>query len=128
MTIRELCRREASKIDAWYQKSLEIQREFINVSGNVKVTMDGTIVNTTEGPKEVKVGIISKRKRGDGVPPERWGDRTRRELPELETCVTFAAIEDKETFQKRFAYWRSWLRLGAKRVVAIVAWLSGISS
>jgi len=72
MTIRELCRREAPKIDVWYQRSLEVQREFILAPGNVEVTMDGTIVNTTKGPKEVKVGIISKRKRGRGVLPEQW--------------------------------------------------------
>ena len=104
MTIRELCQREAPKIDAWYQKSLEVQREFIKAPGNVEVTMDGTIVNTTTGPKEVKVGIISKRKRGKGVPPEQWGNRTRLELPALETSIAFAAVEDKEKFQERFAY------------------------
>jgi len=58
MTIRELCRREAPKIDAWYQKSLEVQRNFIAALGNVEITMDGTCVNTTEGAREVKVGII----------------------------------------------------------------------
>jgi hypothetical protein len=130
MTVRELCRREAPKIDAWYQKSKEIQQEFINAPGNIEVTMDGTIVNTTEGAKEVKVGIISKRKRGQGVLPEQWGNRNRQELPELETCVAFAAVEEKEEFQKRFAYWHSWLRLGAKEDISALgdgaAWLWNI--
>ena len=92
--------------------------------------MDGTIVNTTKGPKEVKVGIISKRKRGKGVPPEQWGNRTRLELPALETSIAFAAVENKETFQERFAYWRSWLRLGAKEALSALgdgaAWIWNI--
>jgi hypothetical protein len=113
MTVRKLCNEEAPKMDAWYRTSLEVQREFILAPGNVEITMDGTCVNTTEGAREVKVGIISKRKRGQGVLPAQWGNRNRQELPEIETCVAFAAVEEKETFQKRFAYWRSWLRLGA---------------
>jgi len=130
MTIRELCRREAPKIDAWYQKSLEVQRNFIAAPGNVEITMDGTCVNTTEGAREVKVGILSKRKRGQGVPPEQWGKRNRQELPEIETCVAFAAVEEKEQFQKRLAYWRSWLRLGATSDISALgdgaAWLWNI--
>jgi hypothetical protein len=130
MTIRKLCNEEAPKIDAWYRRSLEIQQEFILAPGNVEITMDGTCVNTTDGPHEVKIGILSKRKRGQGVPPEQWGNRNKRELPDIETCVAFAAIEDKETFQKRFAYWRYWLRLGAKEDLSALgdgaAWLWNI--
>jgi len=52
------------------------------------------------------------------------------ELPALETCIAFAAVEDKETFQKRFAYWRSWLRLGAKEDISALgdgaAWIGNI--
>ena len=113
MTVRKLCTQEAPKIDAWYKKSMEIRREFINAPGNIEVTMDGTCVNTTEGAREVRIGLISKRKRGQGVAAEKWGNRTRQELPAIETSIAFAAVEEKETFQKRFAYWRSWLHLGA---------------
>jgi chaperonin cofactor prefoldin len=113
MTIRELCRKEAIKIDAWYKKSKEIQQEFLHAPGNVEITMDGTCVNTTEGAREVRIGLISKRQRGQGVLPEQWCQRNKRELPDIETCVAFAAVEEKELFQKRFAYWRSWLQLGA---------------
>jgi len=130
MTVRELCKQEAPKIEAWYQKSLEVQRAFIGAPGNVEVTMDGTIVNTTEGPKEVKVGLISKRKRGVGVLPEQWGNRSRKELPEIETSIAFAAVEDKESFQKRWAYWRYWLRLGATSDISALgdgaAWIWNI--
>ena len=130
MTIRELCRREAPKIDEWYRKSREVQRDFILAPGNIEVTMDGTCVNTTEGAREVKVGIISKRKRGQGVPPEQWGKRDRQELPEIEMCVAFAAVEEKEQFQKRLAYWRSWLRLGSTSDISALgdgaAWLWNI--
>ena len=107
MTVRKLCNEEAPKIDIWFQQSKEVQREFILAPGNIEITMDGTCVNTTEGAHEVKIGIISKRPSGYGVLPEKWGNRNKQELPEIESCVAFAAVEEKEQFQKRFAYWRS---------------------
>ena len=130
MTVRKLCQQEAPKIDAWYRSSKEVQQEFINAPGNVEVTMDGTIVNTTEGGREVRVALISKRQRGQGVLPEQWDKRTRQELPELETSIAFAAVEEKEVFQKRLAYWRSWLHLGATSDISALgdgaAWLWNI--
>src|SRR5215469_10810222 len=114
MTIRELCDKEAPKMAEWIQQSAEVQAEFVAAPGNVEVTIDGTCVNTTEGAKEVKVGIVSKRKRGQGVPPERWGNRSRQELPEIETSVAFAAVEECGEFQKRVNFWRQRLRLGAQ--------------
>src|SRR5215469_10987820 len=113
MTIRELCNEESPKMAEWIQQSAEVQAEFLAAPGNVEVTVDGTCVNTTEGAKEVKVGIVSKRKQGEGVLPEQWGKRTRRELPEIETSVAFAAVEECGEFQKRMNFWRQWLRLGS---------------
>jgi len=113
VTISKLCNEEALKMDEWMKLSEEVQKEFIAASGNVEVTMDGTCVNTTDGAKEVKVGMISKRRRGQGVSPERWGNRTTQELPDIETCVAFAAVEECGEFQKRVNFWRRQLRLGA---------------
>jgi hypothetical protein len=113
MTIRELCNEEAPKMEKWIRESTEVQAEFVAAPGNVEVTIDGTCVNTTEGAREVKVGIISKRKRGQGVPPERWGNRNKQELPEVETNVAFAAVGECGEFQKEVNYWRHQLRLGS---------------
>jgi len=113
VTISKLCNEEALKMDEWMKLSKEVQKEFIAAPGNVEVTMDGTCVNTTEGAREVKVGIISKRKRGQGVPPERWGKRNRQELPEIETSVAFAAVEECGEFKKRVDFWRRQLQLGS---------------
>src|SRR5215469_3435744 len=110
MTIRELCNEEAPKMEEWIQQSSEVQAEFLAAPGNVEVTVDGTCVNTTEGAREVKVGIVSKREQGEGVLPECWG---KRELPEVETSVAFAAVEECGEFQKRVNYWRQRLRLGS---------------
>jgi hypothetical protein len=110
MTIRELCQQEAPKMQEWRQQSSEIQKDFIEAPGNVEVTMDGTSVNTTDGWREVKVALISKRELGKSALPTQWD---KRELPEVGACVAFAAIEKKDRFQKRFRHWRRRLRLGS---------------
>ena len=112
-TLRDLCHEEAPKMERFMQTSPEVQQDFVAASGHIEVTMDGTCVNTTEGAKEVKVGIISKRKRGQGVPPEQWGHRNKQELPDIETSIAFAAVEECGEFQKRVNFWRRQLRLGS---------------
>ena len=127
MTIRKLCNEEAPKMEEWIQQSAEVQAEFLAAPGNVEVTMDGTCVNTTEGAREVKVGIVSKRKPGKSELPERWD---KRELPKVETSVAFAAVEECGEFQKRVNYWRQQLRLGSTGDISALgdgaAWLWNI--
>ena len=127
MTIRELCQQEAPKMKKWQKESSEIQKDFIQAPGVVEVTMDGTCVNTTQGWKETKVGIISKRPLGEGVSPEQWDDRT---LPRHSACVAFAAIEEKALFQERFNQWRQRLQLGAREDISALgdgaAWIWNI--
>ena len=111
MTIRELCQQEAAKMEEWQKaSSSEIQKDFIEASGHVEVTMDGTSVNTTEGYKEVKIGINSKRVLGESALPEEWD---KRQLPRHTARVAFAAIEDRESFQSRMNDGRRRLHLGA---------------
>ena len=128
-TVRELCRQEAPKMKEWCQTSSQVRKEFIETGGVVEVTMDGTIVNTTEGAREVKVGIISKRELGEPASPEQWGDR---DLPSLGACVAFAAVEEKETFQERFHFWRRHLCLGSTGDISALgdgaAWIWNIIS
>ena len=104
----------------WYQESAEVQKAFCDAPGNVEVTMDGTCVNTTEGAREVRVGLVSKRKRGQGVLPERWGNRNRQELPEIETSIAFAAVEDSGKFKKRVNEWRRRLCLGSTSDISVL--------
>jgi len=108
------------------QHALALYRD-TQAPGNVEVTIDGTCVNTTEGAREVKVGIVSKRKPGESEPPERWAER---ELPEIETSVAFAAMEECGEFQKRVDFWRQQLRLGSTSDISALgdgaAWIWSI--
>jgi hypothetical protein len=130
MTIRELCQRESVKMEAWQKAAAtEMQKDFIEAPGNIEVTMDGTCVNTTEGHKEVKIGINSKRELGDAALPEEWGTR---DLPRHTARVAFAAIEDKESFQARMNDWRRRLQLGSTGDISTLGdgapWIWNINS
>jgi hypothetical protein len=118
MTIRKLCDKEAPKMAAWIQQSPEVQQEFISAPGNAEVTIDGTIVNTTEGAREVKVCILSKRKRGESALPAQWGTRT---LPAVETAVAFAGVAECVEFKHQLNDWRRQLRLGAVGDISALA-------
>jgi hypothetical protein len=111
MTIRKLCHEESPKMEEWLQTSTEVQKDFLEAPGNGEVTMDAAKVNTTEGWRDGKVGIISKREQGESALPEEWETR---HLPRLSARVAFAAIIGKEGFQEMFQDWRRFLKLGSQ--------------
>jgi hypothetical protein len=126
-TIRELCHQEAPKMEEWYKTSSEVRKDFMETPGVVEVTTDGTIVNTTDGAREVKLGLFSKREFGESASTEQWDDR---KLPSIGTSVAFAAVEEKEQFQTRFHYWRQHLCLGSNGDISALgdgaAWIWSI--
>ncbi len=128
MTIRKLCDKESPKMEEWRKTSSEIQEDFIEAPGHVEVTMDATKVNTTEGWKDTKVLIISKREQGESALPEEL--ETRR-LPRTSARIACAAIEGKELFQERVNDWRSRLQLGAREDISTLGdgaeWIWNIS-
>ena len=84
--------------------------------GDVEFTTDGTGVNTTDGWREMRVGIFARRERGEGVHPDQWDDR---KLPKPHASVAFAGIENKEQFRK---HWDGWAkRLGvAEELISVL--------
>lgn len=92
---------------AWQRTEPEAAREFRDAAGDVEFTTDGTTVNTREGWREMKLGIFSKRDRGQPALPDKWDSRT---LPAPTVRVAFCAIESSEDFGARWGAWRK--RLG----------------
>jgi hypothetical protein len=99
-TIRDLCNKESVPMGQWQRSDPRANAEFIESEGDVEFTTDGTCVNTTDGWREMKVGIFAKRERGKGVHPDQWADRKGElKLPKPHVSVAFAAIETKEVFR-----------------------------
>ena len=117
-TVRELCRQEAPKMAAWHRDTPEVHERFIKAKGETEFLTDGTCVNTTEGWKEVKSALFSKRKLGKGVLPDQWEER---ELPRPEVTLAFAAIEKKDRFRRRWGQWVRRLKITNTSNVSVLA-------
>jgi hypothetical protein len=119
-TIREVSQSEGGAMLAWQREEPEAARAFRESGGDVEFTTDGTCVNTMEGWREMKVGIFSKRDRGEPALPEEWATRG---LPRPQCCVAFAAIEASDRFGSRWTSWRK--RLGLREASAITVLADG---
>jgi hypothetical protein len=100
--IREISQRRGAAMNAWQNSDPEACREFRASDGEVEFTTDGTSVNTTEGWRETKLAIFSKRELGEAATPVEWATRT---LPSPKVRVAFAAIEASDRFGSRWSQW-----------------------
>lgn len=117
-TIREVAQQHGAQANAWLREEPVAVKEFREAAGDVEFTTDGTCVNTTDGWREMKVGIFSKRERGEPARPEDWDTRT---LPAPSTRIAFAAIEDSQQFGSRWKAWRKRLGLADASAVSVLA-------
>src|ERR1019366_576684 len=101
-TVRELCQAEGAQMAVWQRTAPEGRTQFETAKGDVEFATDGTMVNTTEGWQEMKLGLFAKRPRGPAATPEEWDDR---ELPPPQARVGFAAIEGRDRFGTRWDQW-----------------------
>lgn len=108
-TIRTVCHERAGLMAEWERDNPEAHKPFHAAQGDAEFCTDGTMVNTTEGYREMRLGIFTKRPRGEPATAEEWATRT---LPEVSARVAFAAIETSERFGSRWNRWTD--RLGIR--------------
>jgi hypothetical protein len=106
-SVRKLSQEAGAEMLVWQRTAPEAVQSFREAVGDVEFTTDGTSVNTVEGWREMKVGLFSKRKRGEAATADQWDTRT---LPAPEATVAFCAIESSDEFGTRWKAWRK--RLG----------------
>jgi hypothetical protein len=117
-SVREIAQATGADMLEWQRTTPAAVRAFCTATGDVEFTTDGTSVNTTEGWREVKLGIFSKRDRAKSADPGEWGDRV---LPKPKTSVAFAAIEASDQFGARWKAWAKRLDLGDTSAVTVLA-------
>jgi hypothetical protein len=97
--IRQTTLGEAPKMEAWQQTALAAPAAFVGAEGEVEFETDAVKVNTTEGWRDAKIGIFAKRLRGASADSSQWNTRT---LPKPTARVAFAAVEESQTFARRW--------------------------
>ena len=102
-TVGEIADLTAGEIAAKLPNIPDIRNEFQKAKGETEFETDGTSVHIRNDEdkaqwREMKVGILAKRERGESAVPSEWATRT---LPEPTVVSAFAAIESKEEFLER---------------------------
>lgn len=98
-SVRSVCQRESSSIETWQANDPRANETYRKTPGQDEFETDGTCVNTSQGWKEMRVGVFAKRLSGEPATAAQW---TTRKLPSPGARVAFASIEDHETFAARW--------------------------
>lgn len=117
-TIREVCQQQGKQMAAWEREAAEARQPFQQADGEIEFTTDGTMVNTQEGWREMRLGIFAKRPRGEPATPDEWSQRT---LPVPTARVAFAAIEKSDRFGARWGRWAARLGIRDTSQVSVLA-------
>lgn len=116
--IREVCQRHGAAAAAWQRDAVEAHQGFRKATGDIEFCTDGTTVNTTEGWREMRIGIFSKRQRGEPSTADNW---SKRKLPSPQGRVAFAAIEKSDRFGARWGQWSRRLGIGDTSQITVLA-------
>jgi hypothetical protein len=117
-TVRSVCQREAAAIETWQVNDPRASENYRKTPGKDEFETDGTCINTSQGWKEMRVGVFAKRVSGEPATAAQW---TTRKLPSPGARVAFAAIEDHETFAARWPRVASRLGIRANAALDVLA-------
>jgi hypothetical protein len=117
-TIRQVCQRQASQMAQWQREEPAAHQAFRQAVGDLEFTTDGTSVNTWEGWREMRIGIFSKRLRGEPATAANWDTR---QLPAPHVRVAFAAIEKSDRFGARWGRWTARLGIRDTSQISVLA-------
>jgi len=117
-TVRNVCDLEAKHTAGWQIDSPAAHAKYRHATGEIEFFTDGTCVNTTNGWREMRIGLFAKRPLGEPALPEEWGQR---ELPPTQVRYVFAAIEPSETFAARWPAVAGRLGIRARQRIDVLA-------
>jgi hypothetical protein len=119
-TIRRVCHEEAGLLADWLHGGTAAGAGFAQAAGDVEFQTDGTMVNTWEGWREMRLGVFAKRQRGEPATAAAWD---RRRLPAPSARVLFGGIQPAEQFGPRIRRWAG--RLGIRDPAAVTVLADG---
>jgi hypothetical protein len=93
----------------WLHAAPPAGAAFAAAAGDVEFQTDGTMVNTGDGWREMRLGVFAKRQRGRPATAEQWDTRR---LPAPSARVLFGGIQAAAQFGPRIRAWAG--RLGIR--------------
>jgi hypothetical protein len=119
-TIRQVCYEEAGAMADWLHTDKAAGAGFGTAGGDIEFQTDGTMVNTWEGWREMRLGVFARRQRGQPASAAQWEIRR---LPAPHARVLFGGIETAEHFGPRIRRWA--VRLGIRDPSAVTVLADG---
>jgi hypothetical protein len=116
-TIRTVCYQEAGLLADWLHTDPAAAASFAQAVGDIEFQTDGTMVNTWEGWREMRLGIFAKRRRGQPATAAQWDSRR---LPPPQARVLFAGVETAEHFGPRIRRWAGRLGISEASEIAVL--------
>ena len=113
-TIRQVCFAEAGLMADWLHGDKAAVSGFAAAEGDIEFQTDGTMVNTWEGWREMRLGLFARRRRGRPAVADEWDCRR---LPAPSVRLLFGGIETAAHFGPRIRRWAA--RLGIREAAAV---------
>ncbi len=108
-SIRRVSQEVGSKAQAWLAKSERATKPLKKASGKTELYVDGTMVNTRGGWREMKLTAIAKRPLGQPAKVHEWSKRV---LPDTTARVVIAKVCDAHEVGSVLKRWSAQLELG----------------
>jgi hypothetical protein len=117
-TIERVCQQEGEEARKWLRADEQLVERFGKASGDPEIYSDGLKVNTTAGWREMRLNLLQKRERGQGVTPEKWKDRV---LPEASMRLASCAIADCRLVGAMWKRWSQRMGLEESSELSVIA-------
>jgi hypothetical protein len=117
-TIRGIAQAQGGHMRQWQQQDPAAVAAFRQARGDAEFATDGTSVNTTQGWREMRVGVFAKRPRGRAQTVARWEER---QLPAPAARVAFAGLRRADSFGGQWRHWASRLGLQQTKDLTVLA-------
>lgn len=117
-TIRQVCYQQAGLLADWLHSGKMAGVGFAAADGDIEFQTDGTMVNTWEGWREMRLGVFAKRQRGKPASAEAWDSRS---LPTPHARVLLGGIQTAEHFGPRIRRWAGRLGIRDPSLVTVLA-------
>lgn len=84
--VRRICDEEGKAVQQWMDQTPALKKAFDAADGVVEFSTDGLKINTTEGWREIRQSVISKRTPASAATPTEWDQRVL-EAPSVRVAV-----------------------------------------
>jgi hypothetical protein len=117
-TIRAIAQQHGAHMRRWQQHEPAAGKAFREAAGAVEFATDGTSANTTQGWREMRLGVFAKRKPGKPQTVAHWEER---HLPAPTARLAFAGLVRADSFGGQWRQWAGRLGLQQTKELTVLA-------